>query len=117
MCLYPHHAVAYLCLVRPMKRILVTRLLALELGPMVAAIAISAYSQRLMGPAFLTASIVIFSSVILSIRDGAVLERRGHICEREKEPRWFWFWVAAHFYLALFPFVGAMMVMFWPPRV
>ena len=112
-----HPAAAYLCLVRPVKRVLVIRLLALELGPMVAAIAVSAYSQRLMGPAFLVASGVIFSSVILSIRDGAVLERLGYVCERKREPRSFWFWVSAHFYFALFPFIVAILVLFWSPRV
>jgi Ni/Fe-hydrogenase subunit HybB-like protein len=100
-----------------MKRVLVIRLLALELGPLVAALAVSAYSERLMGPAFLAASIVVLLSVILSIRDGAVLEKWGYICERKNEPRSFWFWVAAHFYLALFPFVCAMIILFWPPRV
>ena len=97
-----------------MKRVLVIRLLALELGPMIAVIGISAYCERLMAPLCLAAALVIFTSVILSIRDGAVLEMFGYVCERKTDPRWFWLWLFAHFSFALF-FLAAATLIFWRP--
>jgi hypothetical protein len=67
-----------------------------------------------MAPAFLAASLVIFGSVILSIRDGAVLARRGYIFEKREEPRWFWFWVSAHFCFGFFFLFGAAIMLLYP---
>ena len=86
----------------------------LELAPLVVAIAISAYFQRFMAAIFLGASFVIFSSVLLSVRDGAVLELFGYVCERQTDPRWFWFWLAAHFSFGLFCLLAATMLFLWP---
>jgi hypothetical protein len=102
-----------------MKRVLVIRLLALELAPMVAALAVSAYSQRLMPAAFLIAGFIIFTSVVLTIRDGAVWARGlgsfgGVVCERRNDRGGFWFWVCVHFLWAGF-FLSAGAIMFvWP---
>ena len=100
-----------------MKRILAFRLIALELAPIVAALAVSAYSQRLMPPAFLAASIVILLSVTLSIRDGAVLAKYGCVFERRENRGWFWFWVSAHISLAAFCLFAAAIVFLWPSGV
>jgi hypothetical protein len=97
-----------------MQRVLVIRLLSLELGPMIAALTVSAYRQQLMGPAFLTASLLIFASVILSVRDGAVLEKWGYVCERKAEPIWFWFWLSAHCAFAIFCLACGIIVLLWP---
>ena len=97
-----------------MKRILVTRLLLLELGPIVTAIGLSAYFQRFMGPIFVAASLVMFASVLLSIRDGAVLEVFGSVCERQRDPRWFWLWIATHFSFALFVLASGTMIFLYP---
>jgi hypothetical protein len=97
-----------------MQRILVTRLLALELGPMVAAIGVSAYFQRFMGLIFVAASFVMFASVLLSIRDGAVLELFGDVCQRQQDPRWFRFWLAAHFSFVLFVLAGGTTMLLYP---
>ena len=65
-----------------MKRALVIRLLAFELAPMVGALAVGAYSQQLLAPAFLAASLLILLSVALSVRDGCSSREMG-LCVRE----------------------------------
>lgn len=97
-----------------MKRVLVVRLLALEIAPMVGALALSAYSQRLMPLWFSAAALVIFTSVTLSIRDGAVLENWGTVCERKKDGGWFWAWIAMHISFGVFLLAGAVVMLLRP---
>lgn len=79
---------------------------------MVAVIGLSAYSQRLFAPLCGAAALVIFASVLLSIRDGAVLEMFGYVCEKKTDPRWFWVWLSAHFTFGLFFLFGAISIFF-----
>lgn len=100
-----------------MKRVLVTRLLALELAPMVAAIIVSAYAQRLMPFAFFAAGLSILLSVILALRDGAVLGTwtfGGVPFERLRDRGGFWFFVCVHFTLAGFFLLAGVIMFVWP---
>lgn len=75
-----------------MKRTLVLRFIALEVGPMIAAAAISALTARLSFAILAAAALAILINVTLSIRDGSVLAHGGRVCEKNQEGGWFWFW-------------------------
>jgi len=96
-----------------MKRALVIRLLALEIAPVVLGLAVLYFYPRSLAPVFAIASLPVFLSVGLSIRDGAVLERGGTICEK-KEGVWFWWWISMHAFLGLFLLAGAVLVFVRP---
>ncbi len=91
-----------------MKRALAVRLLALEIAPLVLTLALLYFYPHFLAPAFFAASLPIFASVGLSIRDGAVLERGGTVCEK-KEGVWFWAWIAIHAFFGIFLLVGAVL--------
>jgi hypothetical protein len=90
-----------------MKRVLVIRLFTLELLPMIAALALGAYSQRLMPVAFAAAAVPIFACVALSLREGAVLAKWGFVCERKKDRFGYWFYVGAHSFFGAFCLAAA----------
>jgi hypothetical protein len=96
-----------------MKRTLVIRLLALEIAPIVVGLALLYFYPRFLAPAFAAASLPIFASVTLSVRDGAVLERGGTVCER-KEGAWFWAWIVMHAFFGVFLLAGAVIVFLRP---
>jgi hypothetical protein len=98
---------------RKMKRALVIRLLALEIAPLLLGLALLYFYPRLLAPVFAAASIPIFICVCLSVRDGAVLERGGTVCEK-KEGAWFWAWISIHASLGLFLLAGAFLVFLRP---
>ena len=85
------------------------RLFILELAPMIAALALGAYSQRLMPLGFAAAAVAIFTCVALSIQEGVVLAKWGFVCQREKERFGYWFYVAAHFTFGAFFLLGAIL--------
>ena len=97
-----------------MKRALVIRLFTLELLPMIAALALSAYSQRLMPVAFAAAAVAISICVALSIREGAVLAKWGVVCEKKKDRFGYWFYVAMHSFFGAFFLMGAALTFFRP---
>jgi hypothetical protein len=98
---------------RKMKRALVIRLLALEIAPVVLALTLLYFFPRLLASVFAVASLPIFVSVSLSVRDGAVLERGGTVCEK-KEGAWFWWWIAMHTFFGLFLLAGALIATIRP---
>lgn len=79
-----------------MKRVLVIRLISLEIVPLIGALAIGYFVQHYFLWAIAAAAVLILASVALSIRDGAVLEHYGRVCERRKEAGWFWAWIVLH---------------------
>ena len=79
-----------------MKRALIIRVLTLELGPLVAALAIAVYAKRLAPMAFVVAAILISISVILSIRDGAVVTRAGDVIDKQTRRIQFWLHIVGH---------------------
>jgi hypothetical protein len=98
-----------------MKRVLVIRLFTLELAPMIGALALSAYSQRLMPLAFAAAAVAIFTFVTLAVREGVVLGKGVQcVCEREKDSFGYWFYVVAHFSFGAFFLAGAATMFFRP---
>ncbi|HVX91262.1 MAG TPA: hypothetical protein VHC20_06610 [Candidatus Paceibacterota bacterium] len=97
-----------------MKRVLVIRLFTLELLPMIAALALSAYSQRFMPSAFAAAAIAIFTCVSLSLREGAVLAKWGFVCEKKKDRFGYWFYVGAHSFFGAFYLMAAAITFFRP---
>jgi len=96
-----------------MKRRLVVRLLALEIAPLLLVLALLYFNPRFLAPALFAASLPIFASVGFSVRDGAVLERGGTVCEK-KEGGWFWWWIAMHAFLGIFLLAGAVIVFVRP---
>ena len=97
-----------------MKRVLVIRFFALEFLPMIAALALGAYSQRLMPAAFATAAVAIFTCVALSIREGVVLAKYGGVCERKKDRIGYWLYVGVHSFFGAFFLIGAALTFFHP---
>ncbi len=97
-----------------MKRVLVLRLLGLEIVPMIGALALSAYSPRLMPIAFAVAAFAILVSVLLSLHDGAVLRRSGSVVERKNDRAGFWVWITAHFSFGAFCLTCAAVTFFNP---
>ena len=100
-----------------MKRSLIIRLITLELAPMVAALVVSTYAQRLMPAALFTAGLTILVSVILSLRDGAVLGSwtfGGVVFERLADRSGFWFFLAVHSVWAAFFLLGGAVTFLWP---
>jgi hypothetical protein len=89
------------------KRVLTIRLLSLEVGPMVGGVALLYFFPQQMPLVFIAVALLVFASVALSIRDGAVLERGGAVCERQTDRLGFWIWIALHAVLGLFFFAGA----------
>lgn len=74
---------------------------------MIAALALSAYSQRFMPSAFAAAAIAIFACVTLSLREGAVLAKWGVVCEKKKDRFGYWFYVGAHSFFGAFCLAAA----------
>jgi hypothetical protein len=97
-----------------MKRVLVTRLFTLELAPMIVALALGAYSQRLMPVALTAAAVAIFACVTLSVREGVVLGNWGIVYERKKERFDYWFYIVAHFTFGAFCLACAAITFFRP---
>ena len=79
-----------------MKRLLVIRLLSLVLAPIVSALVFGYFFQRYFLWAIAAAGCAILTNFALSVRDGAVLERGGTVCVRERDGTWFWIWIALH---------------------
>jgi hypothetical protein len=96
-----------------MKRALVMRLLGLEIAPLVCGLALIYFYPQYLAPVFVAASLPIFGSVVLSVRDGAVLERGGTVCEK-KDGAWFWAWIAIHASFGMFLLAGAAVVFVRP---
>jgi hypothetical protein len=91
-----------------MKRVLMIRGLTLEVAPIFAAAAVSAYAPRFGAFAFVLAGLLILISASLSIRDGVVLaSKAGILTYRRKEPVMFWFGMCIHFFAAAFCFFAA----------
>jgi len=82
------------------KRILVIRLLSLEVAPLLAAAVISAYAKQFAPATFLIVAIVICINIALSIRDSAVLAKLGYVVERRKERVLFWMGIRLHISIA-----------------
>jgi len=83
-------------------RTLVLRLLLLEIGPLILALAFSYRFQNRIIWAASGAALVILLSVSLSVKDGFVLVAYGGgVCERAARPREFWLWIALHSLLAI----------------
>ncbi len=95
------------------RRVLTTRLLALEILPMIGAVLLSACWQHLMPLFFLLAAMAIFTNVALSLREGAVSDRTG-IYERHKQNRTFWFHIAAHSLFGAFFLAGSVLIFLKP---
>jgi hypothetical protein len=91
-----------------MKRALAIRFLALEIAPLVLGLTLLYYYPLFLTPIFAVASLPVFASVGLSVRDGAVLMRGGTVCEK-KEGAWFWTWIAIHALFGVFLLACAVM--------
>ena len=89
-------------------------MLTLEIGPMIAALAFAALFQAYMGWAFMGVAALVFTNVVLSIRDGAVLQWGGSVSEKKKERGWFWAWSAIHAYFGAFFLAGGLVMLLWP---
>ena len=97
-----------------MKSALVGRFLALELGPMIGAVAVIFLFRRIFPAVMAAVALAVFANVALSIRTGAVLENWGSVCQRKKGGAWFWFWIAVHSYFGAF-FLAASAIVFLKP--
>ena len=74
---------------------------------MIGALALSAYSQRLMPAAFAMAAVAIFVCVGLALREGAVLAKWGIVCEKKKDRFGYWFYIATHSFFGAFCLLAA----------
>ena len=97
-----------------MKRQLVVRFLALELGPMVGAIAICSALGRVSSVVLAVVAFAVFTNVALSIRSGAVLKGWGCICEKTNGKGWSWSWIGVHALFGVFYGTGALLVFLRP---
>ena len=89
------------------RRVLGWRQVLLEVVPMFGALALTAFLQHMWSLWFSAAATAIFTNVALCIRDGAVLEYGGTVCEREKHGRQFWWWIAVHCFFGGFCLAAA----------
>lgn len=87
-------------------------MLWLELLPMVIALVLSAVFQWLMWLWFLAAAVTVSFNVVLSIRDGAVLENLGGMSEKKNGKGRFWSAVAFHVFFGAFFLIGAAIMFF-----
>jgi hypothetical protein len=76
-----------------MRRILVTRLFCLQIAPFLTAALFTRFYPHHVTWALLVAGFISVVAVALSIRDGAVLTRGGHVCNRSGNSLGFWFWI------------------------
>jgi hypothetical protein len=96
------------------RRVLLLRLLSLEILPLIASLLLSACWQRLMSLFFLLTSMAIFANVFLSVFQGVVSGESGRVYERCKHGRWFWFYIAVHAALGAFFLFGSALIFFKP---
>ncbi|HEY2083771.1 MAG TPA: hypothetical protein VGI88_13390, partial [Verrucomicrobiae bacterium] len=92
------------------SRVLLLRLLSLEILPVIASLLLSACWQRMMSLFFLLTAMAIFANVSLSLYQGVVSRERGRVCERHKHGRLFWFCIAVHAALGVFFLFGSALV-------
>ena len=95
-----------------MKRILVTRLLCLQIAPFLAAALFVRFYPLYLPHALLVAGLIYVVAVALSICDGALIVKGGAVCERSKDGFSFWLWITLQLSLVVFVIAFASQALF-----